>query len=331
VFGYFSDKNHRPWLMAAGCGVSGLAMLGSLLAPDYYIVILCTIVSGLGIAAFHPEGAKTVNRFSGAGKGKGVGMFVVGGNAGFALGSLVMGLLLTSVTAEMFWLYLIPFLLISLPLYRIAASLPCPASKAAGLGNLKRLISTPLAALLGVVLIRATVSAGISAFIPLYYVSYLNGNPVYASWLLTVFLAGGALGTMLGGVMSDRAGSKRVMLWSILPISLLLVLFRIVSDAWVFIVLALASALLSAAFAGGLALAQCMMPGNVGMASGLTIGFSIGLGGMGVLLLGRIADLWSLPLVFDILAILPVAGFVCTLFVKDVVMEKESAVSLETK
>ncbi len=331
VFGYYSDKNHRPWLMAAGCAVSGLAMLGSLLAPNYYILLLCTVVSGLGIAAFHPEGAKTVNRLSGAGKGKGVSMFVVGGNAGFALGSLFMGFLLTSVPEGMFWLYLIPFLGISIPLYRMAMTLPRPESKAAGLGDLKCLISVPLAALLGVVLVRATVSAGISTFIPLYYVSYLSGNAVYASWLLTVFLAGGALGTLCGGILSDRYGSKRIMLWSILPISLLLVLFQSMSGVWVFIVLALASAFLSAAFAGGLVLAQCMMPGNVGMASGLTIGFSVGLGGMGVLLLGRIADLWSLPLVFDLLAILPVVGFVCTFFVRDVVREREPQISLETK
>ncbi|MDF2571382.1 MAG: fsr 1 [Sporomusa sp.] len=320
-FGYATDRKQRPWLMAAGCLLSGLGMLASLMLTSYWLLVFTTALTGLGIAAFHPEGAKTVNRLSGEAKGKGVSMFVVGGNAGFAGGSLIMGGLLASGSDTMLWLYILPCLLTVWPLYKLAVSLPLPTGKPAeSLGSLAGVISLPLVALLGVTLVRATVSASIGAFIPLYYVSYLNGNPVYASWLLTVFLAGGAVGTLAGGVLSDKYGSKRVMLYSILPISLLLALFNMSSGSVVFALLAAASALLSAAFAGCLVLTQRMMPGNVGMASGLTLGFSVGLGSLGVLALGRVADIWALPIVFDILAVLPVIGFGLTLFVKE---EKE--------
>lgn len=79
VFGYWSDRNPRPWLMAAGCALSGMSMLASFLVNSYWLLLVCTALTGLGIAAFHPEGAKTVNRLSGAAKGKAVSMFVVGG------------------------------------------------------------------------------------------------------------------------------------------------------------------------------------------------------------------------------------------------------------
>ena len=318
VFGYFSDRTPRPWLMAAGCLLSGLGMLASLLLTSYWLLVFSTAITGLGIAAFHPEGAKMVNRLSGAAKGKGVSMFVVGGNAGFAGGSLLMGLLLASGSEAMLGLYIIPYLIMVFPLYRLAASRPEAAGNPAPvMGSITGMMSVPLMALLGVTLVRATVSASIGAFIPLYYVSYLNGEPVHASWLLTIFLAGGAAGTLAGGVLSDKYGSKQVMLYSILPISLLLALFNVSSGSAVFALLAAASALLSAAFAGCMVLTQRMMPRNVGMASGLTLGFSVGLGSLGVLALGRVADIWALPVVFDILAVLPVLGFILTLFVKE--------------
>jgi len=114
----------------------------------------------------------------------------------------------------------------------------------------------------------------------LTYASYLHSSEIYASSLLTVYLATSALGTLLGGTMSDRYGSKRVMIYSILPISVLLYLFPIVGDIGAFVVLSLASILLSATVTSSLVLAQRMMPNNVGMASGLTIGLSVGLGAM---------------------------------------------------
>jgi FSR family fosmidomycin resistance protein-like MFS transporter len=178
-------------------------------------------------------------------------------------------------------------------------------------------VNLPLVALLGMVLIRATVNSGISTFVPLYYVSFLHGSSAYAASLLTVYLAAGAVGTLLGGTMSDRYGSRKVMLYSILPVALLLYLFKILDGIWAFVLLALVSVLLAATFTSSLVLAQKMMPNNIGMASGLTLGFSIGLGAMGVLGLGYMADVSGLSLVFNLMAFLPLVGFIFTLFVQE--------------
>jgi FSR family fosmidomycin resistance protein-like MFS transporter len=318
LFGYVSDRTPRPWLMPAGCLISGVAMIASLWSPQYYLTLLFTAISGFGMAAFHPEAAKTANRLSGKAKGKGVSLFAVGGNAGFAIGSMLLAALLYGGFSTRVLLYILPYALLGLPLIQMTRNLSTPEVKQAGsLKSLKASLNWPLLSLLGMVLSRSTVAAGISTFVPLYYVSYLHGSEIYASSLLTVYLATSAFGTLLGGAMSDRYGSKKVMIYSILPISVLLYLFPVVGNIGAFIVLSLASILLSATFTSSLVLAQRMMPNNVGMASGLTIGLSVGLGAMGVLALGKVADIWGMPLLFTVLACLPIIGFVLTLFVKE--------------
>ncbi len=326
IFGYFSDKKSRPWWMPVGCFVTGIMMWASLLVPTYPLVLLCTAVSGFGSAIFHPEGAKMVNWLSGKAKGKGASLFSVGGNAGFAIGSLLLGALLlgNSFTVSLFILPYIAVSVMFLFVMRRLSRLPQKREKNSVKTANAIHLNLPLIALLGMVLIRATVNSGISTFVPLYYVSFLHGSSAYAASLLTVYLAAGAVGTLLGGTMSDRYGSRKVMLYSILPVAVLLYFFKMVDGVWPFVLLALVSVLLAATFTSSLVLAQKMMPRNIGMASGLTLGFSMGLGAMGVLGLGWLADAAGLPLIFNLLAFLPVVGFLLTLFVQEPVEVAET-------
>ncbi|MDU2064115.1 MAG: MFS transporter [Sporomusaceae bacterium] len=318
IFGYFSDRTSRPWIMPIGCILSGLALLASLLVENYFAVLVCTALSGLGNAAFHPEAAKIVNRLSGRSLGKGASLFSVWGNFGVALGTLLMAFLLGQQNRAYFYIYAIPVLLCGALLMQVTRTLPPLATtkKRAAL-TVKTAIQWPVFALLGMVAARATVSSGISAFVPLYYVSYLQGSTFYASSLLTVYMIFGALGTVFGGFMSDRYGSKRVMLCSILPVAPLMYLFSYSSDWWPFVILGLVSILLTATFTSSLVLIQKMMPGNIALASGLNLGFSVGLGTLGVLFLGRVADTWGMPLIFTILSLLPLIAFVLTVFIEE--------------
>lgn len=318
LFGYISDQKHRLWLMPLGCMTTGLFMAASLFAPSYYLVMACTAISGLGNAAFHPEAAKTVNFIGGREKGKAVSLFSLGGYAGVALGSMLLAVLLLGGQSPRILLYILPSIFIGAALLYELKNIPCPELKGKGsLGTLKECINWPLLALLGMILTRATVTSGISTFVPLYYISHLGGDAIYASSLLTVYLSAGAVGTMFGGILSDRYGSKMVMLYSILPIALLMYWFLSASGIWIFIILALVSILLSATATSSLVLTQKMMPRNVGMASGFTLGFSVGLGTMGVLGLGWAADHWGIMLVFDILILLPMIGFFLTMFIRE--------------
>lgn len=329
LFGYLSDRKSRLWLMPAGCLITGVFLAASLLVPSYYLVMVCTALSGLGNAAFHPEAAKTVNFLGGKEKGKAVSLFSLGGYIGVALGSLFLAALLLGGQSVKILFYILPSILICAALFYEITTIPRPEIKGKGSwGTLKECVNWPLLALLGMILTRATVTSGISTFVPLYYVSHLGGSEIYASSLLTVYLAAGAVGTMIGGILSDRFGSKQVMLYSILPIALLMYWFLSAGGIWVFVILALANILLSATATSSLVLTQKMMPKNIGMASGFTLGFSIGLGTMGVLGLGRVADIWGITWVFDILVLLPVIGFILTLFIRE---PKNQLLGIEVK
>ncbi|MBP2649704.1 MAG: major facilitator superfamily 1 [Firmicutes bacterium] len=318
ILGYYSDRTPRAWIMPAGCVLCGLALLASLLVPNYQMVLLFTALSGLGNASFHPEAAKVVNRLSGSSIGKGASLFSVWGSIGVAIGTMFMAFLVSAGAGTMLYFLAIPFLISGVSLVYVAISLPQePVSATSSLKRIRASINWSILALLGMVAARATVSSGISAFVPLYYVSYLSGSPLYASSLLTVYMAAGAVGTMVGGVMSDKYGSKIVMIYSVLPLAFLLYTFRFASGIWPFVILGVSSILLSATFTSSLVLIQKMMPGNVGMASGLNLGFSVGLGTLGVLVLGKVADSYSLPVIFDVLSFLPVIAFVLTLFIHE--------------
>ena len=317
-FGYISDQKHRPWMMPVGCMLTGIFMAASLLVPSYYLVMVCTAISGLGNSAFHPEAAKTVNFLGGQEKGKAISIFSLGGYAGVALGSMLLAVLLMGGQSLRVLIYAVPSLLIGIGLFYEIKKLPQTEVRGKGsLGTLKECVDWSLVALLGMILTRATVTSGIATFVPLYYVSHLGGSDIYASSLLTVYLAAGAVGTMVGGVLSDKYGSKMVMLCSILPIAVLMYCFLSASGMWVFIILFLVGILLAATSTSSLVLTQKMMPKNVGMASGFTLGFSVGLGTMGVLGLGRVADFWGITWVFDILVVLPVIGFILTIFIRE--------------
>jgi FSR family fosmidomycin resistance protein-like MFS transporter len=328
IFGYLSDQKSRPWWLPLGCFTVGTMLLASLLVPAYPLVLLCTGLSGLGSAIFHPEAARIVNLLSGKAKGKGASLFSVGGNVGFALGSMYLGALLGN--PDLLYWFAVPNViggvLLLLAGQRFIRLPPAKSGDARKAGPSVRM-NLPLLALLGMVLLRATVNSGINTFVPLYCTSILHSGSAYAASLLTVYLAAGAVGTLLGGPLSDRYGSKKVMLYSILPVAPLLYLFKSVTGAGAFMLLALVSVLLAATFTSSLVMAQKMMPGNVAMASGLTLGFSIGLGALGVLVLGSFADAVGLTRVFNLLAILPLIGYILTLFVQEPedVAEKRTA------
>jgi FSR family fosmidomycin resistance protein-like MFS transporter len=131
---------------------------------------------------------------------------------------------------------------------------------------------------------------------------------MYASYLLAVFLLAGVIGTYTGAALSDRFGRKTVIMGSILATLPLISLFPYTTGFATLIVLALTGLALISSFATTVVLAQEMMPGYVGMASGLTIGFSIGLGGVGATILGYVADHFGVPSVFTVLALLPLVG-----------------------
>jgi FSR family fosmidomycin resistance protein-like MFS transporter len=169
--------------------------------------------------------------------------------------------------------------------------------------------------LLGMITFRSWAHIGLLTFIPFYYINYLKGDPMQAGSLLFAFLIAGTAGTLVGGPLADRFGHKKTILFSLGCSVPLLVLFLLTTGFWSFFWLILAGFILIFSFSVSMAMGQSFMPQNVGMASGLILGLSFGMGGLGASVLGLFADLWGVPFTLWVIAFLPWVGFIFTLFI----------------
>ena len=169
--------------------------------------------------------------------------------------------------------------------------------------------------LVGAVAMRSWAHMGLITFAPFYYITFLKGDPLSAGRLVFAFLMGGALGTLGGGLVADRIGHKRFVFLSMLGSIPLLFLFLQVSGMWVFIVLFFVGFVLISSFSVTVVMGQTILRDRLGMASGLMLGFVIGIGGVGAGLLGLVADVWGILTVLRLIVIMPAVGLIPLLMV----------------
>lgn len=320
LFGYLTDKVSLPWLLPTGILLAGTGFALTGFAPSYPLLLMIVILTGLGVASFHPQASRSANLVSHpAVRGRSMGLFSVGGNFGMASGSMAMTLLLLLPGGlhNTIW-FLLPASLTALAFlqFRRHLTIHSDIKKEQAAHQSPTQSSVPkalLAILLLFIFIRSSIHTGLSTYIPLYYINYLNGDPLYASYLLTIFLLGGVAGTFCGASLSDRFGRKMIILVSMLVSFPLIALIPLTSGLITLLLVSVIGFALISSFATTVVLAQEMMPNRIGMAAGLTIGFSIGLGGLGATLLGAFADRFGIADVFTVLAVLPLAGALCVL------------------
>jgi FSR family fosmidomycin resistance protein-like MFS transporter len=315
LFGYLSDQLARRWILPASVFVSGagIALVG--LAPGYPAVLALVMVMGLGVAAWHPEGYKTATGVAGARKATALSWFSLGGNVGIAVGPALAALLITGFGPEGTLGLFVPSLLVglllmaALPMFAREAARPRAATRGRGAG-----VTMPgaMALLILVVTVRAWTSLGFTTFVPFYYVDTLKADPRLVGAVLFVFLGAGALGTMIAGPIADRVGPRRFMQWVLLAALPFGVLFLLSGGPLAIVMLALFGAVLTSSFSVSVVLGQAYLPRHAGMASGLIVGFAIGLGGAGVTALGWVADRWGVPAALWVSALMPLAAFALT-------------------
>jgi FSR family fosmidomycin resistance protein-like MFS transporter len=293
AFGLWSDARRALWLLPAGVAVAGIGMAFASIAPSYALVLLGVLVSGVGVAAYHPEGSKFASYVSGSRRASGMSLFSVGGNIGFALGPLLASFFVITLG-----LGLDGGVLLALPGLLVAAlllvALPHLAAFAPGQEALARRAAAGnnwygLSMLLAIVGLRSLAHMGLFTFIPLYEISRGNGAG-YGTRLLALFLFAGAVGTLVGGRLADRVGRRAVLLGSFVVSTPLILVYALVGGVLGAVALTLSGAAVIGTFGVSLVMSQEYMPGRVGMASGLSIGFAIGLGGIAALMLGAVAD-----------------------------------------
>jgi MFS transporter, FSR family, fosmidomycin resistance protein len=310
VLGYFTDQKDQRWFVYVGTLWMAILICLIGVVGNYPGMFALAVLAGLGTAAFHPQAAAMVTAASGDQKGFSQAVFVAAGNLGWAI---------TPVTAvpfiEAFGLSWTPVFMalgiVAALLILVSQRKPDAPRRAFDRTTLSRESFNELAKIVLVVAIRSLSYFGLVAFLPLYLQS--RGMSLAAgSLLISVMLVAGAIGGLAGGHLSDRFGRKPVVAISLLLATPLFLLFLVAASPWTYVLLALAGASLMASFSVTIVVAQEVIGRASAMASGLMMGFAVGIGGLGVGVVGFAADRVGLAAVIQLLVCLPVvAGIMC--------------------
>jgi len=316
LFGLWSDRRGALWLLPAGLVFAGAGLGLAAVAPSYGLLLVLVFFSGLGIAAFHPEGAKFAVFASGRKRASGMSLFNIGGNTGFALGPII-------VTPLVLWLGLGPGgLLASIPVIlgalAVFAALPYLSrlrpERGAGSGVAEGHDDVRAMVILGGVIgLRSVAWFGLLTFVPLWVVS-LGNSEADGNRLLSLMLLAGAVGTLLLGPIADRFGLRRTLLVAQAVLTPMILVFVLVGGLVGAIALMVVGICVVGTFGLTMVLSQMYLPQHVGMASGLSIGLAMGLGGIAAVALGGVADAVDLKTALVCSAFAPLLGVVLCFF-----------------
>src|SRR5919199_2178398 len=273
LFGLWSDRRGAIWLLPVGVAVAGLGIAFAADAPSYWLVLLLVVVSGVGIAAYHPEGSKFAAYASGARRASGMSAFSIGGNVGFALGPIAATPIVVAFGLRGGFLLALPCLAIAAALLAAAPFLrgfvpdrEAHAHRATGEDRRGAMALLP-----GVIAFRSLAWFGLVTFVPLWEVS-LGHSKADGNHLLALMLLTGGLGAIVAGPGGERLGRRPVppaRLLATAPPTLVFVLVGGIPGA---IALAVVGACVSGPFGVTMVMSQESLPRHIGMASGLSIG-----------------------------------------------------------
>jgi FSR family fosmidomycin resistance protein-like MFS transporter len=313
LFGLRSDRRGALWLIPGGVLLAAAGIGGAAVAPAYPMVLALVLVGGLGVAAFHPEGAKFAAYASGRKRASGMSYFNVGGNTGYALGAFATGQLVVSLGLVGGLLAMIPVCVASLALARIVPDLSelrdASTVAAAPDGDDQR---GAMGLLVAVIALRSIPWFALLAFVPLWVVS-LGHSKAYGNRVLFVMLLAGALGTLALGPLADRIGLRRTLVVTQAAIAPLMLVFVYLGGSIGVVALMLIGVCIVGTFGVTMVLSQQYLPRHVGMASGLSVGLSMGIGGVAVVGLGALADSVDLKTALTVSALPPLLGILLSL------------------
>ncbi len=322
LVGLYTDKRSTPYSLPLGMcfTLGGLLLLA--FAPNYSTVLVAAALVGTGSSIFHPESSRVARMASGGKHGMAQSLFQVGGNTGTALGPLLAAAVI------------VPFGQQSIAWFGLAAlggialltwvsrwyALQHRAAKGAGApvanGLPRSQVLGAVAVLLVLIFSKYFYIASLSSYYTFYLMEHFGVGVQNAQLLLFVFLLASAVGTVVGGPIGDRIGRKPVIWASILGVAPFALILPHANLGWTVVLTIIIGLVLSSAFSAILVYAQELIPGKIGMVSGLFFGLAFGMGGLGAAVLGMIADRSGIEHVYAMAAYLPLLGMVAILLPK---------------
>lgn len=324
VVGIYTDKNPQPFSLAVGMGVTLCGLLMVSIASTYPMLLLAVALIGMGSSIFHPEASRVARMASGGRHGFAQSLFQVGGNFGSAIGPLLAALIvLARGQASVAWFSLVALagMLILTRVgfwYRDHQRERKKANIAPAVQTLPpQVVKRSIIILAVLIFSKFFYMAALTSYYTFYLIETFDVSVKDSQLYLFVFLAAVAAGTIAGGPIGDRFGRKFVMWFSILGVLPFTLLLPHASFGWTIALSVVIGFILSSAFPAIIVYAQELVPGKVGLISGLFFGFAFGMGGIGAAALGELADWTSITFVFQVCAFLPILGLL-TAFLPDI-------------
>ncbi|MDE1947822.1 MAG: MFS transporter [Burkholderiales bacterium] len=325
LVGLYTDRRPVPYSLPIGMSFTLTGLLVLAFAPSYAFVLAASALVGAGSAVFHPESSRVARMASGGQHGLAQSLFQVGGNTGTALGPLLAAAVIAPFgQRSVAWFALAALLGITLLVqvsrwyarHQLAAAARA-ARKAPAPALPRKTVVGAIAVLLVLIFSKYFYIASLSSFYTFYLIEKFALSVQSAQLHLFAFLFASALGTLIGGPVGDRIGRKPVIWASILGVAPFALLLPHADLFWTTALTILIGFVLSSAFSAILVYAQELIPGRVGMVSGLFFGFAFGMGGLGAALLGLLADHSGIDTVYRLCAYLPLLG-ICAALLPDV-------------
>ncbi len=321
MVGLFADHRPQPYSLAAGMGATLVGLLLLANADSFLMLLLAAALVGTGSAVFHPEASRVARMASGGRHGLAQSLFQVGGNAGSAIGPILAALIVIPKGQSSIAWFSSAALLAMIVLvtvgnwYRREHPPARGRSRAPTLhaGLTRRTIGWSVAILMALVFSKAFYTASLGSYYTFYLIHKFDVSVEAAQLYLFAFLAAVAVGTLVGGPIGDRVGRKAVIWGSIVGVIPFTLALPYVDLFWTTILTVVIGLTLASASSAIIVYALDLMPGRVGMVSGMFFGLSFGLAGVGAAVLGALADVTGIDTVYRICAFLPLIGLLTAL------------------
>lgn len=318
--GFYTDRNPKPFSLAVGMSFTLIGLIFLSFSNSFISILISVGLIGIGSSIFHPEASKVAFMASGGKRGLAQSIFQVGGNAGSALGPLLAALIIVPYgRTHILYFCLLALIAIIVLItignwYKNNTHLIKPKHRTHGMESIpvfsKRKIIVSVAILLLLIFSKFFYLASMSSYYTFFLIDKFGLSVQGSQIHLFIFLASTAAGTLVGGPLGDRFGRKYVIWFSILGVAPFTLLLPYVNLFWTSILTVFIGFILSSAFSAILVYAQELLPGKVGMVSGLFFGLAFGMGGIGSAVLGVLADHTSIYFVFKVCAFLPLIGLI---------------------